>query len=65
MTWDYNETEFRKQATADPVWYLERLINFGIPGHKINPALLERHIETLRIPEQRRAFLKLLLWNKS
>lgn len=65
MAWDYTETEYQKQAAADPVWGLERLINGGLPdGVKINRALLERYLPQLKMPDDRRAFLELILWNK-
>lgn len=64
MAWDYQQKEYDKQAKADPVWYLERLINHGLEGKKIERNMLEKHFAELRIPEDRRAFLELLLWNK-
>ena len=64
MVWDYTKEEYQKQAKADPVWHLERLINYGLNGQKINRQTLEKHISQLRIPEERKAFLELLLWNK-
>ena len=64
MTWDYQQTEYDKQAKADPVWHLERLINYGLGGAKIERGLLEKYFAQIRIPEDRRAFLELLLWNK-
>lgn len=64
MPWDYTEEEYRKQAAADPVWHLERLINYGFGEEKIDRALLERYLPQLKIPEDRRKFLELLLWNK-
>lgn len=64
MTWDYNKKEYTKQAKKDPIWRLERLINFGLGKEKIDRKLLEKHIYELKIPENRRAFLELLLWNK-
>lgn len=65
MAWDYNQAEFDKQAKADPVWFLERLINYGLNGQKIDRKILEKYLPKLKIPENRRAFLELLLWNKS
>lgn len=62
MTWDYQAIEAEKQAKADPKWALERQILYG--EGKINRALLERYLPELNIPENRRAFLELLLWNK-
>jgi len=64
MTWDYDKKEYEKQAKADPVWALERQINYGRGKKKINRKLLAKYIKDLKIPESRRAFLELLLWNK-
>lgn len=64
MTWDYDKTEYQKQAEGDPVWKLERLINYGLGGEKIKKEMLEKHLSKLKIPENRRTFFELLLWNK-
>lgn len=64
MTWDYKKTTYDKQATADPRWRLERLINYGLKGEKLEQSLLEKYLNDLKIPDNRRAFLELLLWNK-
>jgi len=64
MVWDYDKKEYKKQIDKDPIWRLERLINFGIGEEKIERKLLEKYIHQLKIPENRRAFLELLLWNK-
>ena len=62
--WDYTKTEYDKQAAADQIWKLERLINYGLGEEKIDRELLKRFLPKLRIPENRRDFLELLLWNK-
>lgn len=59
--WDYQDNEDIKK---DPVWHLERLLNYGLNGEKINREILEKNFDQLRIPEDTRAFLELLLWNK-
>lgn len=64
MPWDYTKEEYEKQAKADPVWHLERLINHDFAEEKIDRALLEKHLPELHIPEDARAFLELILWNK-
>lgn len=64
MAWDYNENEYKKQAEADPVWHLERLINYGLGKEKLNKELVKKYLPKLKIPEERRAFLELILWNK-
>lgn len=63
MTWDYTKTEYEKQAKTDPVWHLERLINEA-REEKIDRRILEQYLAQLKISEDRRAFLELLLWNK-
>lgn len=64
MAWDYTKTEYNKQAKADPAWHLERLINYGLNGTKFNADELKKYLPQLHIPQNRRAFLELLLWNK-
>ncbi len=64
MAWDYDTTEYQKQAKADKIWHLEKLINYGLGDEKLKRDVLEKHLKDLNIPEERRAFLELLLWNK-
>ncbi|OGZ32231.1 MAG: hypothetical protein A3H02_00810 [Candidatus Niyogibacteria bacterium RIFCSPLOWO2_12_FULL_41_13] len=64
MTWDYKQDEYNKQAQADPIWRLERLINYGLGEEKINREELKKHLAQLKIPNDRRAFFELLLWNR-
>lgn len=67
MTWDYQKIEYERQAKTDPLWRLERLINYGLnanEGEKIDKELLEKYLPKLKIPENRRDFLELLLWDK-
>ena len=63
MAWDYTKEEYEKQAKADPVWHLERVINEA-REERLDRKLLERYLPELNIPADRRAFLELLLWNK-
>ena len=53
MSWDYKESEYDKQAKADPIWGLERLINYGLDGKKINKELLRKYLPQLKIPDNR------------
>lgn len=64
MTWDYDKIEYQKQAKADPRWHLERLINYGLGEEKLSKKMLEKYLAELNIPENRRAFLELILWGK-
>ena len=61
MAWDYNKAEYDKQAKADPVWALERKILYGLkPGERLDEGLIVRYLDELNIPEQHRAFLRLI-----
>lgn len=64
MTWDYDKKQYAKQAKADPAWHLERLVNFGLGKEKIKRKVLEKYIDKIKIPQNRRDFLELLLWSK-
>ena len=65
MSWDYDKTAYQKQAKADILWRLERLINYGeTEGEKISVALIKKYLPALKIPDNRRAFLELILWDK-
>ncbi|OHA02018.1 MAG: hypothetical protein A3C11_00040 [Candidatus Sungbacteria bacterium RIFCSPHIGHO2_02_FULL_49_12] len=65
MAWDYEKTEYEKQAAADEIWRLERLINYGLGEEKLDREEVRNALPYLNIPEERRAFLELLLWNKT
>lgn len=64
MVWDYTKKEYQKQTTRNPVWHLERLINYSSNGEKIDRKLLEKYLPKLKISSDSRAFLELLLWKK-
>ena len=64
MTWDYDKKNYRKQAKKDPIWKLERLINYGLNGQKIKKNLLIKYLPELKIPPNRKAFLQLLIDDK-
>lgn len=62
--WDYNKTEYEKQAAANPKWRLERLLLYGMNGEKLDRELITRYLAEIKIPDNTRAFLELLLWKK-
>jgi len=59
-TWDYDIGTLQ-QGEEGERWKLTRMILYGLGGEKIPPALLRKHLAYLRIPEDRRAFLRLIL----
>lgn len=61
MPWDYGKKEYEKQKKNDPLWHLERLVNYGLENEKINKQFLEKHLDDINVPENRRDFLKLIL----
>jgi len=64
MIWDYTKQNAKKQAKTDVIWRLERFINYGFPITKLKRAELKKNLLSLNIPEDRRAFLSLLVWKK-
>lgn len=64
MTWDYTKQNAKKQAKTDAIWRLERFINYGSPVTKLKRDELKKKLANLNIPEDRRAFLSLLIWKK-
>jgi hypothetical protein len=62
--WDYDQQAAARQGKADPVWKLERMINYGLDGERIDRRLLEKYLPVLNISADKRAFLELILWNK-
>lgn len=58
--WDYDIGTLQKTEEAER-WALERAILYGLGGQKLPRGLLIKHLPALRIPEDRRAFLMLLL----
>ena len=65
MTWDYDDKNYQQQAAADSKWLLQRMLTGeGLKGRKIARAALEIYLPEIKLPENRRVFLELLLWNK-
>jgi len=62
--WDYPKTK-EQALRADKIWYLERLLTYGLGGEKIDRHILEENFTRLHIPEHTKAFLELILWNKA
>lgn len=58
--WDYDIGTLKKTEEAER-WALERAILYGLNGQRIPRNLLMKHLPHLRIPEDRRTFLMLLL----
>lgn len=64
MSWDYDKKEEQKQGANDPIWKYERMLQFGDGEERLPRETLRELLPKLRIPDDRRAFLELLLWNK-
>ena len=60
--WDYPRNNNQQ---TDEIWRLERLLQYGLGGEKIDRALLEENFKMLHIPDNTKAFLELLLCNKA
>ncbi len=65
MIWDYDKKEYDKQGRKDPVWKLERALNYRPNGkEKLDKELLKKYLPVLKIPRKTHGFLEFLLWNK-
>ncbi len=64
MPWDYTPKNYKKQAKADALWRIERTLNYGTPKIKLRRAEVKKLFSKLKIPEDRRTFLSLILWKK-
>ena len=62
--WSTDTKELKKDKKKYAIWRLEQLVNFGLGKEKIERKVLEKYLHKLKIPENRRAFLELILWNK-
>lgn len=62
--WDYNLKNIDERDEQFIIWKLERLVNYGLGEEKIDAKLLEKYFNKIKIPENTRAFLELLLWKK-
>lgn len=58
--WDYDKVTLQQGDDAER-WQLERMILYGLGGEKLRVPLVRKHLPTLRIPEEHRYFLSLLL----
>ncbi|MBI4600315.1 hypothetical protein HY732_05365 [Candidatus Uhrbacteria bacterium] len=65
MPWDYDDAQFTAQAKADPAWYLERRITYGLEGTHLDRAQLIAYLPTIRIPQDRREFLEFVLYGEN
>jgi len=60
--WDYKIKDAKK---LPEVWVLERTINYGLKeNEKIDEKMLRRNWDKIKIDDEKRKFLKLLLWPK-
>lgn len=59
--WDYPKTDKLK---GNEKWYLERALTYGLAGEKLKRGIVKKYLKNLKIPEDTRAFLELLLWRK-
>lgn len=63
--WDYkNLKDLDLTDKNQAIWYLERLINYGLGEQKLKQELLEKYLPELNIPDNTRRFLELILWPK-
>lgn len=62
FNWDYDLTKVNKNDPNFIRWRLERLINYGLGGEKLNADLLKEYWTKLKIDPLKKACLKDMLW---
>lgn len=63
--WDYDQAAVNKQAAADPLWKYEHMLQFWTGDERISCTELRKVLDKLHISDDRRAFLELLVWDKT
>ncbi len=59
--WDYNLKTADQKSDQFIRWKLERLINYGLNGEKINLKTLKKHWKYLKLDPDKKNFLKTFL----
>ncbi|MBI5230148.1 MAG: hypothetical protein HY981_02535 [Candidatus Magasanikbacteria bacterium] len=59
--WDYPKI---KKTKANKIWWFERLLTYGLGRTRVKKAELKGALPRLRIPDDTRSFLELLIWKK-
>lgn len=62
--WDYNLKDVDEENEQFIIWKLERQLCYGPRGEKLDEKLLRKYFHKVKMPENTRAFLELLLWKK-
>ena len=61
--WDYQNLENLDLTDKNQaIWYLERLINYGLGEQKLQKEMLEKYLPELKITDNTRLFLELILY---
>ena len=61
--WSVDEERFKKEdPEGHQVWRLEQLINYGLDGEKLDPALLKKYWGRLVLDPAAKRYLEFLLW---
>ena len=61
--WDYDEEELKKTEQGR-IFILERMLNYGPHGDKINLADVKKYWGRLQLTTLARRFFSLLIWGK-
>lgn len=60
--WSVNTKNLRQNPEAFDVFELEQMINFGLNKKKLSERNLRKYWDKLKIDEDKRQYLKKLLW---
>lgn len=62
LNWDYDlPKNWKPKTDAEWIWYLTRLINYGLYKERLNPRMLKKYLHRLKVDPYRKNFLQFLL----
>jgi hypothetical protein len=60
--WSVDTKQLSRDQEARAVWRLEQLINYGLDGGRLDPRLVRKYWNRLKLDPDARKFLRFLLW---
>ncbi len=62
INWDYDlPKDWKPRTNGEWIWYLTRLVNYGLKGERIDVKILKKYFPYLKADPTKKAFLKFIL----
>ena len=62
--WDYDTSKQDLNSESWQLWKLQRQLDYGLGEEKLSRVMLEKYWDQLKMPDETRTFLELILWQK-